>query len=193
MLMGKRPCMGCQQNMATIRFTRIVNGTADTVFLCQNCAADRSPYQKKAAHHLDEILSKILGTGGSGPVAPTSSEAGPPGSQRPGDTTADLMCSGCGLPYASYADSLILGCSECYTSFEKLLINDFQRFHKATRHTGRVPRSQREQVSLLRNVEELKRRLADAVREEDFLLAARLRDEIRALEGEPDPAPENPQ
>ncbi len=174
MLVEKRLCMNCQQNVATIKFTRLVNGNVEEQFLCQPCAAAKSPYQKKAMPHLDEILSGILGA--------AAAEAATSVQQQQSST--ELVCSTCGLPFASYRETLILGCSDCYQSFEKLLVNDLNRFHRATNHTGRVPHGQAQQVENYRNNEDIKRRLAEAVRVEDFKLAAKLRDQLRELEAE---------
>ena len=184
MLVEKRPCMNCQQNLATVRFTRFVNGAVEEQYLCRQCAAAQSPYQKKAAGtpQLEEILSGILGA-----AATEAAERVKP---------AELTCSTCGLPFASYRESLILGCSDCYESFEKLLVSDLKRFHGATEHTGRVPHGQAQQVENYRNAEDLRRRLHEAVKAEDFVLAAKLRDQLKSVEAaaasaeSPQPAPE---
>ncbi len=168
MPIDKRPCMKCQQNLATVKIIRLSNGSAEERLLCQRCAAADSPYQKKIMPQLDEILSGILGAA-----------AGDAASSIP---QVELTCSTCGLPFGTYRTSLILGCSDCYESFEKLLVNDLQRFHGATRHTGRVPHSQAEEVKNFRSADDFKKRLADAIRAEDFPMAAKLRDQIKELE-----------
>jgi protein arginine kinase activator len=168
MPLEKRPCMKCQQNLATVKFTTIRNGAVEERYLCATCAASQSPYQKKALPQLDEILSGILGVALPSEAAAHISPAEP-------------TCANCGLPYSSYRQTLILGCSDCYESFEKLLVNELRRFHGATKHTGRVPHSQVQQVRNERNEAELKARLAEAVKAEDFGLAARLRDQLREL------------
>lgn len=172
MSLEKRPCMKCQQNLATVKFTTIKNGVVEERHLCSQCAATQSPYQKKALPQLDEILSGILGVA-------VASEAG-------ALSPAEPTCANCGLPYSSYRQTLILGCSECYESFEKLLVNELRRFHGAVKHTGRVPHSQVEEVRSARSEEELKMRLTEAVKAEDFALAAKLRDQLKELAGKTD-------
>lgn len=168
--MDKKPCMKCQQNLATVKFTRLVNGAVEERYLCPQCAAADSPYQKKSAPQLDEILSGILGA--------VAGEAGT--TVQP----AEITCSTCGLPFSSYRETLILGCSDCYESFEKLLVNDLRRFHGASEHTGRVPHSQAQTVHNFRSAEDLRRRLAESVKAEDFTMAAKLRDQLKELEVE---------
>ncbi len=160
--------MKCQQNPATIKFTSIKDGVVEERHLCSQCATVHSPYQKKALPQLDDILSGIL-------TAAAASQ------EENVKAPAEPTCSHCGLPYSSYRQTLILGCSECYESFDKLLVNELRRFHGAIRHTGRVPHSQVTEVRRARNTEELKVRLDQAVKAEDFALAAKLRDQIKEL------------
>lgn len=168
MTVDKRPCTNCRQNLATVKITRLQDGAVEEKFLCRQCAAADSPYQKKTLPQLDEILNGILGL-----AAAEAATVNKP---------VDLTCSTCGLPFGTYRQSLILGCSDCYESFEKLLINDLQRFHGAIRHTGRVPHSQAQEVQNFRSAEDFRKRLADAIRAEDFTLAARLRDQLKEVE-----------
>src|SRR5690606_34398662 len=120
MLIEKRPCTNCQQNIAAVKFTRIINGNVEEHYLCRQCAAQKSPYQKKDAgiSQLDDIINSILATS-----TPTVELTPPP------DRDTDLLCRRCGLPFASYRETLLLGCSDCYSSFEDLLREDLQRIH----------------------------------------------------------------
>ncbi len=168
----KFPCMSCKQHLASVKLTKIVQGNVEEVYLCQECAAKQSPYQKKllnplAGMTLDAILAGILGQ---------QEEAG----AKPG--SVELQCSTCGLPFDSYRGTLILGCSGCYESFEKHLLSDLRKFHGSTVHRGRVPDGGATVLLARRNPEELKRRMQEAVKAEDYELAARLRDEMRELE-----------
>lgn len=170
-------CMSCKQHPATVKLTKIVKGTIEELYLCQECAAKQSPYQKKLINPLqgltlDAILAGILGQ--------TKEEGTRPGS-------VDLQCSTCGLPFDSYRTSLILGCSDCYESFEKQLVNDLRKFHGSIVHRGRTPEENPSIIRARRNPQELRKRLQDAIKAEDFELAARLRDELREVESEESP------
>lgn len=175
-MLEKYPCMSCKQNLATVKLTKIVKGDVEEVYLCQECAARQSPYQKKlmnplAGMTLDAILAGILGQ---------NKEEG----ARPAGGGIDLQCSTCGLPFDSYRSTLILGCSDCYESFEKHLAADLRKFHGSTVHRGRMPNEATEAIPARRNPQELKKRLSEAVKAEDFELAARLRDELREIESQ---------
>ena len=76
-----------------------------------------------------------------------------------------------------------LGCAHCYQAFETSLRDLLRRVHNSARHVGRryeapaPPKS--ETLSLLG---ELRQRLRRAIENEEFELAADLRDRIRVLE-----------
>lgn len=168
-MLDKRPCSNCKQNPASVKLTKLVKGTVEEQYLCQECAARQSPYQKKLSHNqLDVILAGILGQAKEG----AAKVSGP-----------DLTCATCGLPFGSYRETLLLGCSDCYESFEKHLSQDLRKFHGSIVHRGRVPNETTADLPVQRSPQELKRRLQDAVKAEDFELAAKLRDELRAVEG----------
>lgn len=177
MTVDKRPCTNCQQNLATVKFTRILNGHVDEQYLCRQCAAQKSPYQKKNNNitQLDDIINSILLSGGQIEISTETPEAETP-------READVTCRTCGLPFASYRETLLLGCSDCYSSFGDLLSADIKRIHGATEHVGRVPNAQAQQVKDMRTANDLRNRLAMAVKAEDFMLAAKLRDQLKALE-----------
>ncbi|MGI8907502.1 MAG: UvrB/UvrC motif-containing protein [Candidatus Sumerlaeaceae bacterium] len=178
-MLEKRPCSSCKQNEAKVKFTKLIKGKVEELHLCPDCAGKQSPYQKKLTPpQLDEILAGILGQAKSEGAAKISG--------------ADLTCATCGLPYGSYRETLLLGCSDCYESFEKQLTADLRKFHGSTVHRGRVPNDAPAQFLVQRSPQEIKKRLNDAVKAEDFELAAKLRDELRGIESnvatEPGPA-----
>jgi protein arginine kinase activator len=162
--------MSCKQNIANVKLTKLVKGTVEELWLCQECAAQQSPYQKKSANlSLDAILAGIL--------SQKNPEAGAKAA-----SAVDLSCPTCGLPFESYRSTLLLGCSDCYESFEKQLVSDLRKFHGSIVHRGRAPEGGTEVIERRRSPEELRRRLQEAVETENFELAAKLRDEIRKIE-----------
>ena len=100
-------------------------------------------------------------------------------------TAADgLRCAACGSTLRDFRESGRLGCAQCYESFETHLRDLLRRLHGSSQHVGERygppagagaadPR-----VQLL----DLKEQLRRAVENENFELAAELRDRIRVLE-----------
>ena len=98
----------------------------------------------------------------------------------------DGVCDNCGLTFSEFRENSLLGCPHCYAAFETPLEPLLERAHgSGTHHVGKVPRrggaSEQRQEQLLR----MRRRLDEAVESEDYELAARLRDELRRVEGGP--------
>ena len=90
---------------------------------------------------------------------------------------SELICPNCKLELSLFLKTGRLGCSECYNSFTGALRDILKGIHSASYHRGRGPGEER-----VIDIAQLKWKLSEAVREEDFELAARIRDEIRIIE-----------
>ncbi len=88
------------------------------------------------------------------------------------------------MSFREYRRTLLLGCSDCYQSFEKQLSEDLRRYHGTVRHSGKQPVAVSAAVSDQGRLDSLQKRLATAVQDEDFELAAQLRDQIRQIKDE---------
>lgn len=104
------------------------------------------------------------------------------------EPTADdkLTCPNCQISFAEFRNTGRLGCPHDYEVFRDELMPLLENIHGETRHAGksprRAPRNGPQQTTMIRLRNELKR----AVAAEDYEAAARIRDEIRKLEEEPD-------
>lgn len=168
-------CMKCKKTFATVKITKIVNGEVHELHLCQDCASKLSPYQKKMSNlqkDLNEILSGLLNQEKAAKHQP----------KEPQKENIDLVCDSCGFPFESYKKTFLLGCSQCYRVFHDHILSDIRKIHGDVNHAGKVPRRYKKIMELKRNLENLKQDLQGAVRDENFELAADLRDEIRELE-----------
>jgi len=95
-----------------------------------------------------------------------------------------LACPHCKMTLAEFRSRGRLGCPHDYEVFRAHLDPLLQRVHNATRHAGRVPGLDEEQLERIQQITELRERLQVAIREEEYESAARLRDELRCLEGD---------
>lgn len=158
-------CENCGEREAAIHLTQIVETEMTTHHLCEICAAEQGldAADSPAAAPLADFLAQ-MGKGG-----PRASAAG--------------TCPACGLSLADFKGTGRLGCARCWSVFDPSLRGLLRKLHGSTQHTGKVHagtaggRSARPA-----RVVALRRRLLRAVEEEDFELAAELRDEIRRLE-----------
>lgn len=160
-------CSQCQERDAVVHLTQIVDNAVTQVHLCEKCAAERgieTSSTGQVTHPLGEFLQAV------------QQQA----SQFPGDA---VRCSYCGTSLRDFRASGRLGCARCYGAFEQSLRDLLRRVHGSATHVGRryagadAPALERDAT-----LAELRGRLADAVRGEEFELAATLRDQIRTLE-----------
>ncbi|MCB2153886.1 UvrB/UvrC motif-containing protein [bacterium] len=174
-------CERCGKDEAHIKLTRIENGQVFQIHLCQSCAAEASPYQKKILQKqasIDLLLQELL----------KSQKVKIAGNAVEGEEAARVdvgPCPSCGLEYSTYRTTFMLGCPDCYDTFADELEEDLRKIHRATRHVGDGPSPDAELVDIQRRLEEMRDELHDAIEYEDFERAAFLRDEIAKLENQP--------
>lgn len=115
-----------------------------------------------------------------------------------------VRCKKCGCTFDDIVRDGKLGCAECYDTFYDKLLPSLQRIHGKIRHSGKVSRSVGEsdktdkpqetesaaapeppvsEQTPQSKAEELRKEMDIAVAQQNFELAAQLRDEIKALEG----------
>ncbi len=175
-------CNLCQKNPATVHLTEIVDDQMSELHLCDDCARKKS-IQMEQQFGLSDLLGGLVEYG---------KQLGAGADKAQGV----LQCSACGLTYEDFRKIGRLGCSECYTSFSKQLGVLLKRIHGATHHVGKAIPTTAPQASQAPpgpgpgkrprtktvDLEELKVRLQEAIRKEEFEEAAQLRDLIKELE-----------
>lgn len=168
-------CDQCGEREAVVHLTQIVDEAVTTQHLCEKCAAERGV---ESASLLPKTpLGSFLAAMGKAPGA------------RGAGTGA--ACPGCGATLQDFRETGRLGCPECYATFGLELRDLLRRLHGSTVHVGdryEPPGSvtsgelSTEEASAAAAVA-LRDRLRAAIAEEDFELAAELRDRLRTLEG----------
>jgi protein arginine kinase activator len=93
----------------------------------------------------------------------------------------ETRCPKCGFTQADFKKSGRLGCADCYQTFAEGLGGLLKTMHKGTQHVGKAPEALRASRDVSERVKALQKKLARAVEEENFELAAELRDEINRL------------
>ena len=95
-------------------------------------------------------------------------------------------CPKCGTSFDEIAHSGKVGCADCYRTFYDKLLPSIQRIHGKIKHSGKTVSAAPEQPKIEtkeEKIEKLKAAMNDAVAKQDFENAAKIRDEIKALEG----------
>lgn len=133
--------------------------------LCQDCAEKEGIIIKQHPLSTNAILQQFMKHKTANNVA------------------EDLSCPKCGMSFREFQLKGQLGCPHDYEVFGEVLASLIERAHEgATHHVGKSPvttdAAVRKQTGLLR----LQRALREAVEDEDYEVAARVRDQIRVLE-----------
>ena len=158
-------CEECGKNTATVSITLTTGSETKTRHLCPECM--KKVKLNLASGNLQGFLSSVLA------VLGTKQKP-----EEPGPT-----CSVCGHTYAEFEHTGRLGCAQCYRAFSQQLRPMLQRIHGHVQHAGRRPAAfvPDPRDELERTLQTLRQQMDQAVADENFEEAARLRDEIRTL------------
>lgn len=164
-------CQECGKKPSTLHFTKIINGDKTEFHLCDACAREKGEILPGSVNgfSIHNLLSGLIDFE---PVTPGPS----------GMNTTPLRCDRCGLTYSQFSKIGRFGCSHCYVAFGSKLDPLFRRIHGNTVHIGKVPNRSGGQIKLKKEMEKLKKELQFRIDQEEFELAAEIRDQIRLME-----------
>ena len=94
----------------------------------------------------------------------------------------DRQCDVCGLKFVEFRNTGRLGCPHDYEAFKAELTPLLESIHGEARHTGKAPRRLPQTKHAQAELTQLRKKLHQAVVEEAYEEAARIRDRIRQLE-----------
>ncbi len=164
-------CDHCKERDAVINLTQVEHDSKITLHLCEQCA------QLKGVETGGTVLKSPLGGfitamgkgGGGAALLPTPTDG--------------LRCPACGGTLRDFRDSGRLGCDQCYAAFDFHLRDLLRRLHGSSQHVGeRYVTPGEDAADPKGRLLDLKAQLRRAVENENFELAAELRDRIRVLE-----------
>ena len=158
-------CQFCDKP-AAVHLTDIINKKKREMHLCEGCARE---------HNLIPDAQQELNVPALLQFLMSQAEAAKSKSDPGG-----VACPECGMKYAQFRAQGRLGCPADYELFRSALEPLLERVHRHLRHVGKTPsrfRVQRREAELRRLHEELE----NAVRDERFEEAARVRDLIRTM------------
>jgi protein arginine kinase activator len=157
-------CQECGRREATIHVTDFVEGQAVQRHLCEECYSSR---EEAPVLSSTDLFAQLIGA-----LAPELEEA------------QSEQCPECGITYLEFRQNLVFGCPQDYEVFSEPLEELLESIHGANRHVGRVPRGSAQGSARGPRLEVLRRELNEAVAEENYEVAARIRDQINELEHE---------
>jgi len=162
-------CQICQKNEATIHLTEITDGVRAEMHLCEHCAQQEG-ITIKSHLPINELLANLLATQ-------------PSDDELLGEPDQKAACPHCGFTLEQFTKEAVLGCPYDYEVFEKSLLPLIEKAHNGkTTHRGKVPSKTSQDTKKQFLLYKLRRQLETAVQNEDYELAAELRDKINQTE-----------
>ena len=164
-------CENCNERNATFFFEQHINGEKRSHRLCHPCAEKLGLISKSKSTSETfsplfapgaTLFDEIFGFAGQGVKA--------------------KVCEGCGATWQEIAKSGKVGCPLCYTTFDAELEHSIRSIHGNVTHAGRAPAARLVALEKKKRMVNLKSALKTAIEAENVEEAARLRDEIRAME-----------
>ena len=175
-------CQNCGKNEVTFKYTQVINGVKKEMNLCDNCARElglkdinfsmpisfSSFLSDFFNDYSDNLLPSFIGTQAK-------------------------ECSGCGTTFDDFINSGEFGCSDCYDIFEDRISPILKNLQGTNRHIGRGYREIESSVNNKEKstkkvekkeskLEKLQKDLQKAIKDERYEEAAKIRDEIKAME-----------
>lgn len=164
-------CQNCGKNEATTHIKQIINGDMAESHLCSDCASHLGYSDMFSGFGLN--LSEFFG-GFLGDIKPSIASGNQP------------RCAKCGTSFDEIVRDGKVGCADCYRTFYDRLLPSIQRIHGKIKHSGKtaatvqtLPREETKEEK----IEKLRMMMNEAVSQQNFEEAAKIRDEIKALEG----------
>lgn len=160
-----RMCDRCGKNPAVIHLTRIAHSGCSELHLCLQCVtgAVKTNQQNANVHNaISQTIARQLDGAGEMPA----------------------RCEGCGYTVEDIRKTGRMGCAQCYRTFERLIGPTISALRKAA---GAMPGAAGEPAQEGRDeaaIRGLREQMRQAVNREEYETAARLRDQIKALEAQ---------
>lgn len=159
-------CEQCGQNEATVQLTHYSNGEKTKKYICPACAGKMNLAGLLSSFSVNDLFDGFI-------TLPSTKPSG----------AYTKRCEQCGMTLGEFKDTGKLGCANCYKSFETSIKPIIKKVQGNSGHVGKAPAGN-QKYAKRREIEKLKNELNEAVRQENYELAAKLRDNIKTLERE---------
>lgn len=164
-------CQICKQNEATIHLTEINSGVRSEMHVCANCA-QKQGIAVNSQVPLNELLSNLL--------------ASQPSDEEIFDLTSQQkVCPKCGYTIEQFTQEALLGCQNDYDVFEEQLVPLIKKAHNGNiSHCGKIPSKVPAEKKRHMQLTKLQQQLTQAVNNEEYEIAAQLRDKINKIQSD---------
>lgn len=156
-------CDKCNERAATVVITQIVGDKSMKLYLCERCAAETEGLLRENHNSFQHFLSELINAK---------------------NTTVKnelIKCEKCGMTIDSFRKNSKVGCANCYSTFRNYFEPLIKRIHTNIEHTGKRPSKLDGELKTAQKINRLQNELKVAIINEEYEVAAKLRDEIRSL------------
>ena len=180
-------CENCGKREANVRYSENINGRKKELHLCEECSKKLGIENMDFNMPIDfsSFFGGLLEDFGTNDFMPLFNEV------------KQLKCDNCGYTFEDIVNTGKLGCENCYSVFENRLDPIIKKIQGSNKHVGRTGKiidskisekinnkdSKTENNKDVSKVEKLQNDLKKAIKEEKYEEAAKIRDEIKKLEG----------
>ena len=159
-------CNECGKNEAKVHVTYIINGKKTEYHLCEECAKKNQSILN-TSFSMENLFSALLNNNLN-----TSTYLPSKG------------CEMCGMTYEEFKKTGKFGCSHCIDSFKPRLMPVVKSIQGYDTHVGKIPKRAGGNYKVQKDIEKLKEDLKHAIEQEEYEMAAQLRDKIRDKEND---------
>ena len=178
-------CDNCGKREANVRYSENINGAKRELNLCEDCSQKLGIGNMDFSMPIDfsSFFGEFMEDFGTSQFMPLF------------DEVKNLKCNECGYTFEDIASTGKLGCANCYDVFESKLDLIIKRIQGSNTHIGRIGKISDNVINPktsntiykkeeLNEVSKLKEDLKQAIKEEKYEEAAKLRDEITRKENQ---------
>ncbi len=158
-------CKRCMKNVATVKFTEVVDGNTMQHHLCRPCYEE---YQRDAKGFSVEVPKPRQGTPRRRSLRARAEDAS--------------RCDACGTSLSRICETAEVGCASCYGTYGKEVESLLEALHRGLAHRGKSFACDDARARLAMELQTKRLLLRSVLKAEKYEEAARLRDEIAALE-----------
>lgn len=184
-------CDNCKKKEANVRYSENINGRKREMNLCEECSRKLGIENMNLSIPIDfsSFLGDFMEDFATPEFMPLFNEI------------KSLKCNNCGYSFDDIANTGRFGCSDCYDIFGERIDPIIKRIQGSNRHVGRIGKDIDNKISekieqenkkqntannpnntKMSKLEKLQKDLKQAIKEERYEDAARIRDEIKNLE-----------
>lgn len=180
-------CQKCNNKNASVLIRQTIDGVDREYRICDECAKDLG-FVSNFGFNPDLYLGGGFFIPGSFPKSSSFGSKGDlPNINSDASSRENKHCSNCKITLDEIRRDGRLGCGRCYEAFEEQIVHTFRRIQSGEKHRGRKtaqPAEKHETRVLRKEIEELREKIKEAVKIEEYEKAADYKSRITSKEKE---------